>query len=114
MGNKHKPLSIVKKPSPYMIEMWKILLTGESVISRTFNDKLIKLLPGNHPSRASVINYLNALVESKLLTFESKNGKGGKHRIYTLKGTKEDFIARLKEINFNQFLVNYLEHLEAP
>ena len=114
MRKEQKPLSIVKTPSPYMIEMWIILLDGASVISRTIHDKLKKLMPGNHPSRASVINYLNALAESKLLTFESKNGKGGTHRIYTLKGTKEDFIARLKEINFDQFQINYMEHLEAP
>ncbi len=115
MGKKkYKPLSIVKTPSAYMIEIWWVLLTGASVISKTVHDELKKLMPGTHPSRASVINYLNALVESKLLTFTENNGKGGKHRIYTLKGTKEDFIARLNEINFDQFQVNYMEHLEAP
>jgi hypothetical protein len=36
-------------------------------------------------SRASVINYLNAMVEDRLLTYTEKTGKGGYHRIYTIR-----------------------------
>jgi predicted transcriptional regulator len=38
----------------------------------------------NHPdskSRASVINFLNEMVEEGILTYEEKTGKGGYHRV---------------------------------
>ena len=35
-------------------------------------------------SRASVINFLNELVELGLATFEERSGKGGYHRVYSL------------------------------
>ena len=36
-------------------------------------------------SRASVINFLNQMVDEELMTFELESGKGGYHRLYTLK-----------------------------
>ena len=36
-------------------------------------------------SRASIINYLNAMVDDKLLTYTEETGKGGHHRVYAMK-----------------------------
>jgi len=36
-------------------------------------------------SRASIINYLNAMVDDELLTYTLATGKGGHHRVYTIK-----------------------------
>ena len=60
-----------------------------------------------------MINYLNTLVESKLLTYDDESGKGGFHRVYTLKGTPEDFRSRIAEIGAKQFTAFYMDPLGA-
>lgn len=42
-------------------------------------------------SRASVINFLNELVDEELLNYTETTGKGGHHRIYSMKGTEQEF-----------------------
>jgi len=36
-------------------------------------------------SRASIINHLNAMVDEELITYTEETGKGGHHRVYTIK-----------------------------
>ena len=48
----------------------------------------------DHPdskSRASVIFFLNYMVEEGILTYEEKTGKGGYHRVYYPKMDREQF-----------------------
>ncbi len=42
-------------------------------------------------SRASVIFFLNDLVEDQILTYEERTGKGGHHRVYFPKMNREEF-----------------------
>ena len=42
-------------------------------------------------SRASVIFFLNDLVEEEILTFEERTGKGGHHRVYFPNMNREEF-----------------------
>ncbi len=45
-------------------------------------------------SRASIINFLNQMVDEGLMTFELESGKGGYHRLYSFKPglkNREDF-----------------------
>jgi predicted transcriptional regulator len=42
-------------------------------------------------SRASVIFFLNDLVEEAILTYEERTGKGGYHRVYFPKMNREEF-----------------------
>ena len=42
-------------------------------------------------SRASVINFLNDMVDEGILNYEEKTGKGGYHRIYYPKMDREEF-----------------------
>ena len=47
-----------------------------------------------HPdskSRASVINFLNDMVEEGVLTYEERTGKGGYHRVYYQNMNREQF-----------------------
>jgi hypothetical protein len=44
-------------------------------------------------SRASVIFFLNDLVEEGILTYEERTGKGGHHRVYYPNMNKEEFSA---------------------
>ncbi len=47
---------------------------------------------GQTISRASVIFFLNRLVENKLASFVTKSGKGGYHKRYSLiDGTRAEF-----------------------
>jgi len=43
-----------------------------------------KGLEGRTVSRASVINFLNAMVDEGVLGYEEESGKGGYHRVYKL------------------------------
>ena len=42
-------------------------------------------------SRASIINFLNAMVNEGVLDYEERSGKGGYHRVYTPKLDESDF-----------------------
>ena len=44
-------------------------------------------------SRASVIFFLNDLVEEEILTYEERTGKGGHHRVYFPNMNREEFSA---------------------
>ncbi len=46
---------------------------------------------GLSPSRASVINFLNELVDLGLLAYDTRTGKGGYYRIYKMTFTREEF-----------------------
>lgn len=62
-------------------------------------------------SRASVIYFLNDLVENSIMTYTEGTGKGGIHRIYSLAPyaeTKE----KLKEYIFERFTTALVDFLE--
>lgn len=111
--NSKKILNTVNKPSEYMIQVWKIILCGLSFTTREVHNTLIKKMNGKHPSRASVINYLDSMVATGLVTYEEDTGKGGVHRVYTLKGTQKDFSDTLSMLNNEQFLEAYMIPLGA-
>lgn len=50
---------------------------------------------GVSKSRASVINYLNRLVDLGLIGYESRTGKGGYHRIYRVIMTRSQFEGKI-------------------
>jgi len=54
----------------------------------------------DHPdskSRASVINFLNEMVEEGVLEYEEESGKGGYHRIYYPNRNREQFAKHVVE-----------------
>ncbi len=48
-------------------------------------------------SRASVIFFLNDMVEEGVLTYEEESGKGGYHRVYYPKMNREQFARHVVE-----------------
>ena len=48
-------------------------------------------LAGNTISRASVIFFLNRLVDDGLLDWRDATGKGGHHRLYEMKMSRQEF-----------------------
>ena len=106
-------MQILKKPSEYMLLIIAILFNGNPWTSGKIHEELIKRMNGKHPSRASVINYLKRLHAHNHVTLETRTGKGGYYRIYTLKGNQLDFSMRLESQMNNQFREEYLDPLEA-
>jgi len=53
-------------------------------------------------SRASVINFLNDMVDEDILDYEEKTGKGGYHRIYYPKMDREGFSVYVTELIRNK------------
>jgi hypothetical protein len=46
----------------------------------------------NEPiSRASIINFLNDMVDEGLLDYKDATGKGGHHRVYSIRFTEQEF-----------------------
>jgi len=58
-------------------------------------------------SRASIINYLNDMVDEELLTFTERTGKGGHQRVYRLTFTNEDFKAHIASQMISKLLREY-------
>ena len=58
-------------------------------------------------SRASIINYLNAMVDDDLLTYTDTTGKGGHHRVYYLEYSEADFKQRIAGQIISKLLKEY-------
>lgn len=106
-------MNILKKVPLYKILILGMLFEGKPLNTKKVHTHLIKEMNGKHPSRASVIIFLNKLVDHNHVTFEEVTGKGGYHRIYSLKGTPDDFTNRLTLQMNTQFSEEYLIPLEA-
>lgn len=58
-------------------------------------------------SRASIINYLNAMVDEGLLTYTEATGKGGHHRVYTIKYGEKEFKQHIAGLIIEKLLREY-------
>ncbi len=54
----------------------------EGAVSRLVWSTVNERLTGRGISRASIINFLNDMVDEGVLDYEEKSGKGGYHRVY--------------------------------
>ena len=83
---------------PYQIASLDLLWnSNEHLSSRMVWEKVNDVLPGTI-SRASIINFLNASVETGLLDYVETTGKGGYRRLYTSKLSKPETSKYLSEI----------------
>ena len=69
----------------------------EGVISREVWNHVNENLNGKTISRASIINYLNAMVDEGVLDYDERTGKGGYHRVYRPKLVEAEFRRFLAE-----------------
>ena len=67
----------------------------EGVISRVVWSHVNERLVGKTISRASIINFLNAMVDEGVLNYQERTGKGGYHRVYSPK---------LDEVEFKKYI----------
>lgn len=75
----------------YQIEALKLIWgnTGEGLTSREVYEAVNKNLGSKSVSRASIINFLNAMCDEGVLDFEEETCKGGMRRKYS-KGMDEN------------------------
>jgi hypothetical protein len=66
---------------------------GSGKVWRILDDKGIKTAPDarNTVSRASVILFLNSMVDDGVLNWKDGTGKGGHHRLYFPKVSREEY-----------------------
>jgi len=82
------------------------IIHPEGANSRTVYQNVNKTLEGTI-SRASVINYLNAMVDDAMLNYTETTGKGGHHRVYTIAYTEAEFKRRIAELVITKLLKEY-------
>ena len=58
-------------------------------------------------SRASVINYLNYMVDEALLTYTETTGKGGHQRVYYMKYDETEFKQHISTLIISKLLREY-------
>ena len=58
-------------------------------------------------SRASIINHLNAMVDESLLDYTDTTGKGGHHRVYTMKHGEAEFKQQIAARVIGKLLKEY-------
>jgi len=60
-------------------------------------------------SRASVINFLNYMVDEALITYTETTGKGGHHRVYYMKYSETEFKQQIVGLIITKLLKEYPE-----
>ena len=99
-------LSTCKKGSIALMQDYKkelinkLLETDQPIGSGDLWRHTKEIMKDEHPSRASVIFFMNHLVDNKYASFKDATGKGGHHRKYYTKLSKGQFVTKIrKDIN---------------
>jgi len=85
--------------------VWNI--GSEGVISREVWIQVNQNLDGKTISRASIINFLNSLVDEGVLDFEERTGKGGYHRVYRPRLDENEFKKYLAETVISSLMKDF-------
>ena len=84
--------------------LWRVQPEGAN--SRAVWENVNDSLQGSI-SRASVINYLNAMVDEGLLTYTERTGKGGHQRVYYTKYGETEFKQHVAGLMIGKLLSEY-------
>jgi predicted transcriptional regulator len=79
----------------------------EGVISREVWTHVNENLNGKTISRASIINYLNAMVDEGILSYDERTGTGGYHRVYRPKLVETEFKRFLAETVISSLMMDF-------
>jgi len=85
--------------------IWEVGDSG--AISREVWAKVNERLVGKTISRASIINFLNAMVDEGVLDYEERTGKGGYHRVYRPKLDEPSFKQYLAQVMISSLMKDY-------
>ena len=75
----------------------------------TVNERLV----GKTISRASIINFLNAMVDEGILDYHEETGKGGYHRVYRPKLDESSFKRYVAQVVVSSLMKDYPEETKA-
>jgi len=96
IDTQNEGLEVVLKD--YQAEAMKLLWNGgngegglRSFSSREVWQKVNESMKHKTISRASIINFLNAMVDDGVLVYRETTGKGGHRRIYSAGKTEQEF-----------------------
>jgi len=87
--------------------IWEVGDRG--TISREVWASVNERLVGKTISRASIINFLNAMVDEGVLDYDERTGKGGYHRVYRPKLDESAFKRHLAQVMISSLMKDYLE-----
>ncbi len=87
--------------------IWEIGEQG--AISREVWAKVNERLVGKTISRASIINFLNAMVDEGILNYDERTGKGGYHRVYRPKLDEPSFKRHVAQVMISSLMKDYPE-----
>ena len=79
----------------------------EGTISKQVWIRVNERLEGSTISRASIINFLNAMVDEGVLDYHEETGKGGYHRVYKSKLDESSFKKYLAQIMISSLMKDY-------
>ncbi|MCW3992105.1 MAG: BlaI/MecI/CopY family transcriptional regulator [Candidatus Bathyarchaeota archaeon] len=93
----------------YQEEALRLVWTkgSEGVISREVWSQVNQNLDGKTISRASIINFLNSLVDEGVLDFDERTGKGGYHRVYRPRLDENEFKKYLAETVISSLMKDF-------
>ncbi len=85
--------------------VWEV--GDQGAISREVWLKVNERLVGKTISRASIINFLNAMVDEGILDYDDRTGKGGYHRAYRPKLDEPAFKKHVAQIMISSLMKDY-------
>ncbi len=93
----------------YQEEALRLVWTkgSEGMISREVWSQVNQNLDGKTISRASIINFLNRLVDEGVLDFDERTGKGGYHRVYRPRLDENEFKKYLAETVISSLMKDF-------
>ncbi len=87
--------------------LWE--LDGEGASSREVWEEVNKRLSHRTISRASIINFLNSMVDEGVLNYTERTGKGGHRRIYSIKYDEKGFKEYISKTVLKKLLEEFPE-----
>jgi len=87
--------------------IWEVGEQG--AISKEVWIKVNERLVGKTISRASIINFLNAMVDEGVLDYHEETGKGGYHRVYRPKLDEFSFKRYVAQVTISSLMKDYPE-----
>jgi len=93
----------------YQVEAMRVVWKrgDDGAISREVWSDVNEKLGSRKISRASIINFLNAMVDESVLDYEEETGKGGYHRVYKPTLNEEEFKRYLAETMISSLLKDF-------
>ncbi len=85
--------------------IWEVGDRG--AISREVWAKVNERLVGKTISRASIINFLNAMVDEGVFDYHEETGKGGYHRVYRPKLDESSFKRHVAQVMISSLMKDY-------